>query len=427
MRHPLFGWSAAVGALVVIVPVAHQALAAGPPPLQPVPVLEVFGSTPSSILPRVALSPCGKYVAFCCQHNADDVEVRALPGGKRLFRRDIRFFRYASGMGLIQFAPDSRSLVVCSTSRGTGVTCRTTVRQFEVPLGRLLVKHGLPEGIGQYGILLQDGKTLALSSLDEAAVLYDLKSGKRLASLKGPERMPGVPVGPASPSEKPRPFDKAKYENETTHMAASPDGRWLAVGTNGGWASVWDLNTQTRQWRKRLDEGLLQIAFSRDSKALLVVDGSRRMAFWRAKEGTRKGANFVGRYGSFAHPLPGGDLLMSRWNRPGFLRWDPAKDQYKGGPWGEFFSFYTNPKSSIPSSNDIRSRVNSHNAVAVSANGKMAAIVTAFDATWKPKGERAMVRLTVYDLSRMKWQVRDPWPGPVGRHPNWAAPRPRKK
>lgn len=120
-----------------------------------------------------------------------------------------------------------------------------------------------------------DGSTVALSLGDGTVEVVHLADRRRLAEL---DPRPEAPAGPNG-GDVPGP------------LVFSPDGRWLAAGSNSGHVAIWD----TRTWR-RLDReivvsggfGVGGIAFSADSRVVAVA-AAGTVALWDLA-GTSRGA-----------------------------------------------------------------------------------------------------------------------------------------
>jgi len=196
-------------------------------------------------------------------------------------------------------------------------------------------------------LLLPDGKTLALGGAGEAVVLFDIEKRKIVARLAGDEKYPSkFPKGfkPESGAE-----FRIYSEHATAKIAASPDGKRLAVSTSGGWLSVWDVAARKRLWHDRDGDNSsgnigphLSMSFSPDGETLATIaTGSQDIRFHAAKSGKQRFA-VTRRAEMFAHYLPDGSMILDRrfvWQRSGgfaphpygrfgFTRWRPADDAY---------------------------------------------------------------------------------------------------
>ncbi|MFO0878282.1 MAG: WD40 repeat domain-containing protein [Gemmataceae bacterium] len=149
-----------------------------------------------------------------------------------------------------------------------------------LPVGGARVKYRLPPGRGEVSVLSPDGKTVAVTCGPGVSfALHDVETGKELREFTG--------------DELPAPADEYTYEqkealrlNLTKSLAFSPDGKYVAVGTRGGWVSVWNIGQNTRVWRKQPKEKFNEIqslVFSPDSKLLAGSNGL--LGVWRVADG----------------------------------------------------------------------------------------------------------------------------------------------
>ncbi|MFO0878283.1 MAG: WD40 repeat domain-containing protein [Gemmataceae bacterium] len=196
-----------------------------------------------------------------------------------------------------------------------------------LPVGGARVKYSLPPGRGDLGVVSPDGKTVAVTCGPGVSfALHDVETGKELRVFTG--------------DELPAPADEYTYEqkealrlNLTKTLAFSPDGKFVAVGTSGGWVSVWDLGQNTRVWRKKQKESYREIqslAFSPDSKLLAATNVS--LAVWRVADGRQ-----VNDDKTTAHQvlfLSNQKLLLAHSKSClGFIGYDLATGRYLNEEW----------------------------------------------------------------------------------------------
>jgi WD40 repeat protein len=140
--------------------------------------------------------------------------------------------------------------------------------------------------------------------------------------------------------ELPVPANEYTYEqkevlrlNLTKMLAFSPDGKCVAVGTSGGWVSVWDINQRGRIWRKQpkvKDNQIRSLAFSPDSKWLASANDS--LAIWRVSDGYQVNDGKTLAYRTLF--LPGKKLLLvDPRSIHGFMCWDLTTGRYLNEDW----------------------------------------------------------------------------------------------
>jgi WD40 repeat protein len=285
---------------------ALAALAAAPKP-PPRPTLLLPRPADHVRWDRIALSPDGRRLAVLASESPPAVspsetvlEVWDVRTGGRLFR-GVQWRSNQPPAGLA-FLPGGQQ-VVCLSGGTYGKP--VDVRVVAADTGDLKVKYALPPGRGVVGAASPDGKLLAVGGPGVAAALHDMLTGKEVARFIGPERMPQPVV-----------FDKgdvdiaALTENEVTSLAFSPDGKRLAVGTRGGWVSVWDLGRRERLWREpsqKSRSAVTTLAFSPDGSALAYT---ARRAFVRDARTGRLLSPPEGMFGSHVHYADGRTLAL---------------------------------------------------------------------------------------------------------------------
>ncbi len=370
---------------------ASAAGRAAAPPAMPAPILKVTAPEELSTWCRaLTLSPDGRLLAALVDRRKNP---RKVAGGHycdlEIYRLGTEkpkasVFAMASSVGACQFSSDGKRLNLLHDNRGRrppGARWASyTLDVFDVAMGKVVRSVELPAGAGYPALLLPDDRTLALGGVADAAVLFDLKEEKVIARLRGDEKYPAD--FPKGAEEKPE--TRWKFvEHFTGKLAVSRDGKLLAVSTQGGWASVWDIAKSKRLWReydgdpKRVPEPHLSLTFSPDGATLASQrQGSDVQYFRDARTGKQRFA-VERRWGYFAEYLPDGSMIVNRghvrwdtdrgpYGRFGWIRWEPVENKYWGERWDFPAGTYPIPREAILDSESTL--------MAVSANGHTLAL-----------------------------------------------------
>jgi WD40 repeat protein len=175
-----------------------------------------------------ALSPDWRYVAG--PHGV----TRLIDGREVLAVADDVYADYV-------FSPDSR--YVAETATGAGRTGARGVRVVELHSGKVLRTFG--RGQAASATISPDDRMIATGHWN-LVVLWDMATGRRLASLRG----------------------EGRY---VSAMSFSPNGRSLAIGTDGGLIQVWDVRRRKMIGSHQLDGGFPSTpSFSPDGRLLVV-------------------------------------------------------------------------------------------------------------------------------------------------------------
>lgn len=141
-----------------------------------------------------------------------------------------------------------------------------------------------------------DGKTLATGSDDRTIKLWEVRTGKEIATLEGQDRHfvkavafspDGKTLASGGVDQTIRLWDLATLKekavlprllNEITFLAFSPDGKLLASGCRHGPLLLWDV--ERRVDVATLSEGGERVAFSPDGKFIALGSGPDGLRLW---------------------------------------------------------------------------------------------------------------------------------------------------
>src|SRR5262249_39710756 len=158
------------------------------------------------------------------------------------------------GVMALDFAPDGKRLV-CGGSR--------VLRLFDTATGKQLDILGA--GQTRAVAFAPDGKTLARSSQDTGARLYDP------APLKSLQRVPGQAYAAG-------------------RLAYSPDSKTLVTGDGNQRLRLWDVATGKKRREIDAEEAIESVAVSRDGGTLAAGGLGSTIRLWDLATGRRRGA-----------------------------------------------------------------------------------------------------------------------------------------
>ena len=197
----------------------------------------------------VAAGPDGKRLAVQWKApGADDshVEVRALPSGRRLYTRTVRF-----GPGSVFFARGGRALVAsgCCNGGSTVVSwdAASGARRFTSTLAEPVTSVTTPAGRRSMLVGTQGGHVLFLSTA----------TGRQIGPLTKVSATPAQAV------------------------TLAPDGKSFVVGARDGTTTLWDARTRTRLGdRFPVAPGIIpEVTYMPDGR-LLVSDAAETSSVW---------------------------------------------------------------------------------------------------------------------------------------------------
>jgi WD40 repeat protein/DNA-binding SARP family transcriptional activator len=154
-----------------------------------------------------------------------------------------------------------------------------------------------------------DGRTLAIGQSDGVDALYELRTGKKTAELRG--------------------------KGSTVDVDFSPDGKLLASASLTGTATLWDVATRRRVFDlSGAAVAAFAVRFSPDGRLVAVGDSSGKVVFWHPATGKRLGQPLVGHGGAVTSLAfdPSGATLVTA-SPDGKLRlWDVHTRKLIGAP-----------------------------------------------------------------------------------------------
>jgi WD40 repeat protein len=136
-------------------------------------------------------------------------------------------------------------------------------------------------------------------------------------------------------------LDFRGFETPVTGLAFSPDGGWLAVGSEDGLVSIWEISTG---WKKQIlpspGKGVRQLAFSPSGRTMASVYEGSGIALWDTADWKRlrtmdgKGADVLG----FSKKEP---TLLSAGEHAPVIRWEITSGESRHRyPWEDVFHIY---------------------------------------------------------------------------------------
>lgn len=212
---------------------------------------------------------------------------------------------FSPGGGYFAYGPVWRDYDSSSSERALitvwDVRARRVLATVDPGKGGTRVPDGeMPLGVS--GIALSaDGRTLAVSRVAERDVLelWDVRGGKRLRTLPGfgGAELAVRPDGGTIVSWEDSVADLSSGQvtqrvlggDDTTALAFSPDGAYLAVGDALGRVTVWDGGLRERlgvlpatytESRRAENEGVAALAFSPDGETLAVAGDLGTLQLW---------------------------------------------------------------------------------------------------------------------------------------------------
>ncbi len=199
------------------------------------------------VVPAVAISPDGQWVASACEEAA------------------LRVWSTRTGADRVKrFGHERQVTAVCVSRNGEFVasgSADSTLRVWNASTGRELRAMVAHDDWISALACGPDGKWLASGSRDRTVRIWDAATGAELRTLRG-------------------------HGAAVTSVAVSPDGKWVVSGSLDGTGRIWDAATGDQL--KALtghEHGVRSVAVTPDGKLIITGDGGGTIRVWDSASG----------------------------------------------------------------------------------------------------------------------------------------------
>jgi TIR domain/WD domain, G-beta repeat len=199
---------------------------------------------------------------------------------------------HGAAVRAVAFSPEGARLATASRD--------TTIRIVEVATGREIAR--LPHQAGVFGVAFCPRGARLASASSNVALLWDLRTNRRLQWFLHDDRVWGVAFSPdgthlvtASHDHSARIWDASNgqelmrflHDAPVAGVACSPDGAWVATASDDKTASIWDAFTGVRLTRMAHEGAVGGVAFSPDGGKLATAGSDSTARIWNPANGVK--------------------------------------------------------------------------------------------------------------------------------------------